>query len=138
MSEKNFWSYMRGSIPLKMYRVENKVSKGMPDIHFVKSGNSGWIELKFVKSFEPNKKINIGLKQEQHIWLKEYKSKRGKCWILLKADNTILLFDGAEDLTKSYKREDLLIKAVWVNEGNMDEEKWNSLAMHICTDFYNL
>ena len=41
MSEKNFWSYMRGSIPLKMYRVENKVSKGMPDIHFVKSGNSG-------------------------------------------------------------------------------------------------
>ena len=50
----------------------------------------------------------------------------------------ILLFDVAEDLTKSYKREDLLIKAVWVNEGNMDEEKWNSLAMHICTDFYNL
>jgi hypothetical protein len=138
MSEKNFWSYMRGSIPLKMYRVENKVSKGMPDIHFVKSGNSGWIELKYVKNFEPNKKINIGLKQEQHLWLKEYKSYRGKCWILLKADNTILLFDGAEDLTKSYKREDLLIKAVWVNEGNMDEEKWNSLAMHICTDFYNL
>ena len=138
MSEKNFWSYMRGSIPLKMYRVENKVSKGMPDIHFVKSGNSGWIELKYVKSFESNKKINIGLKQEQHIWLKEYKSQRGKCWILLKADNTILLFDGAEDLTKSYKREDLLIKAVWVNEGNMDEEKSNSLAMHICTDFYNL
>ena len=138
MSEKNFWSYMRGSIPLKMYRVENKVSKGMPDIHFVKSGNSGWIELKYVKNFETNKKINIGLKQEQHIWLKEYKSQRGKYWILLKADNTILLFDGAEDLTKSYKREDLLIKAVWVNEGNMDEEKWNSLAMHICTDFYNL
>ncbi len=138
MSEKNFWSYMRGALPIKMYRVENKVSKGMPDIHFVKSGNSGWIELKFVKSFESDKKINIGLKQEQHIWLKDYKSQRGKCWILLKADTTILLFDGAEDLTKSYKREDLLMKAVWVNEGSMDEEKWNNLAIHICTDFYNL
>tara|TARA_R100001460_G_scaffold96085_1_gene138382 strand:- start:10321 stop:10737 length:417 start_codon:yes stop_codon:yes gene_type:complete len=138
MSEKNFWSYMRGILPIKMYRVENKVSKGMPDIHFVKSGNSGWIELKFVKSFEPDKKINIGLKQEQHIWLKDYKSQRGKCWILLKADTTILLFDGAEDLTKSYKREYLLMKAVWVNEGSMDEEKWNNLAIHICTDFYNL
>ena len=61
MSEKNFWSYMRGALPIKMYRVENKVSKGMPDIHFVKSGNSGWIELKFVKSFEPDKKISICL-----------------------------------------------------------------------------
>ena len=135
MSEKNFWNYIRSTIPLKMYRVENRVSVGMPDIHFVKNGNAGWIELKWVADFDSNKKINIGLRQSQHIWLKDYKKSKGKCWILLKAHHTILLFDGAEDLTKSYKAQDLIMKATWVNEGDMDENKWTSLARCICSDF---
>ena len=73
MSEKNFWSYMRGALPIKMYRVENKVSKGMPDIHFVKSGNSGWIELKYLNHW-PEKRVSTGLALNQVIWLKEYKN----------------------------------------------------------------
>ena len=35
MSEKNFWHLLRNSLPLKMYRVENKVMRGMPDIHYI-------------------------------------------------------------------------------------------------------
>ena len=35
-SEKQFWNLLRDKLPInKMYRVENKVTKGMPDIHYI-------------------------------------------------------------------------------------------------------
>ena len=48
MSEKNFWVLLRTSLSqnLKMYRVENRVMKGMPDVHYLKEGKTGCIELK--------------------------------------------------------------------------------------------
>ena len=53
-SEKQFWNLLRDKLPInKMYRVENKVTKGMPDIHYIHKGKSGWIELKYLDKF-PN------------------------------------------------------------------------------------
>ena len=43
MSEKNFWTLIRNNLPLKMYRVENRVAQGMPDVHYIGNGNSGWM-----------------------------------------------------------------------------------------------
>ena len=57
MSEKSFWVLIRTSLKLKMYRVENRVRKGMPDIHYVKNGKSGWIELKYLANYK-NKSYN--------------------------------------------------------------------------------
>ena len=48
MSEKNFWNLIRTNLNLKMYRVENRVASGMPDVHYVSEKGSGWIELKYV------------------------------------------------------------------------------------------
>ena len=73
MSEKNFWHLLRTSLPLKMYRVENRVMRGMPDIHYInKDGESGWIELKYLNHW-PEKRVSTGLALNQVIWLKEYK-----------------------------------------------------------------
>ena len=36
MSEKALWSLVRNNLPLKMYRVENRVMVGMPDVYFIR------------------------------------------------------------------------------------------------------
>ena len=64
-SEKQFWNLLRDKLPInKMYRVENKVTKGMPDIHYIHKGKSGWIELKYLDKF-PKNRISSGLKLNQ-------------------------------------------------------------------------
>ena len=77
MSEKNFWVLLRNKLPIKMYRVENKVMKGMPDIHYLKNEESGWIELKYIH-YLPKKRVSTGLKLNQSLWAKDYVSRGGK------------------------------------------------------------
>ena len=98
MSEKGFWILLRNKLPLKMYRVENKVMKGMPDIHYIKDGKSGWIELKYINKW-PKKRIAIGFKLNQAIWAKDYTSRGGKSWILIRAERGhIILIKGKNNL----------------------------------------
>ena len=78
MSEKNFWVLLRTSLKqLKMYRVENRVMKGMPDVHYIKDGSSGWIELKYIDKW-PKTRVATGLKLNQCLWLKEYDENKGQ------------------------------------------------------------
>ena len=84
MSEKNFWVLIRTSMKnLKMYRVENRVMKGMPDVHYIRDGKSGWIELKYMSKW-PKTRVATGLKLNQSLWLKEYDEHKGQCWILFR------------------------------------------------------
>ena len=57
MSEKNFWNLVRNNLDLKMYRVENRVAVGMPDVHYISEKSSGWIELKFIPILPKKGKI---------------------------------------------------------------------------------
>ena len=56
MSEKSFWTLLRNNLKLKAYRVENKVMKGMPDVHYIKNGKSGWLELKYLDKWPKKRK----------------------------------------------------------------------------------
>lgn len=58
MSEKNFWNLVRNNLDLKMYRVENRVAVGMPDVHYISEKSSGWIELKFIPSLPKRENKN--------------------------------------------------------------------------------
>ena len=51
MSEKNYWNFLRDNLGIKMYRVENRVGFGMPDVHYISEKGSGWIELKYIPEF---------------------------------------------------------------------------------------
>jgi beta-lactamase class D len=54
MSEKSFWRLLRNNLPFKTYRVENKVMIGMPDVHYIHKGKTGWIELKYIPNLNPS------------------------------------------------------------------------------------
>ncbi len=134
MSEKNFWTLVRNSLPLKMYRVENKVMKGMPDVHYVKSGHSGWVELKYLKQW-PKSRVNIGIKTTQCIWHKEYREEQGKCWVLVRIGRDFTaLFDGnySEALFKRPSRKDFISMALWYKRGNLTKEDWNQIKELLC------
>ena len=135
MSEKNFWHLLRTSLPLKMYRVENRVMRGMPDIHYInKDGESGWIELKYLNHW-PEKRVSTGLALNQVIWLKEYKRHKGHCWVLIRIGrNFIGLIDGSNskevyNRVSKTKFSDLLH---WHKKGNMTREDWVDLSKVIC------
>lgn len=130
MSEKGFWILLRNKLPLKMYRVENKVMKGMPDIHYIKDGKSGWIELKYINKW-PKKRIAIGFKLNQAIWAKDYTSRGGKSWILIRAERGHIILIKGKDSDTLFKRpniKDLMDMAVWSKNGNMAEKDWEELA----------
>jgi hypothetical protein len=128
MSEKALWSLVRNNLPLKMYRVENRVMVGMPDVYFIRQGRSGWFEMKFAKDFKSGRRVSVGLKKHQHLWLKDYINHGGLCWILLRVGRTwLMLFKGDEDLVNKIKPSELIEKAVWHHKGIMQRENWKSL-----------
>ena len=86
-----------------MYRVENKVMKGMPDVHYIdKQGNSGWIELKFLESW-PKKVLSIGLRMNQSLWLTSYARNKGSCWVLLKVGRDYTALMKGKDADKLFR-----------------------------------
>jgi hypothetical protein len=134
MSEKNFWTLLRKNLPLKMYRVENKVSTGMPDVHFVsEEGLSGWVELKFIAKF-PQRQMTTGLKKHQAMWLEEY-SKYGKAWVLIRiATEWTGLFSGevAQELFARPSKSDFCDLAAWSKHGNLTKGDYLQLSEILC------
>jgi hypothetical protein len=137
MSEKNFWHLLRNSLPLKMYRVENKVMRGMPDIHYInKKGKSGWIELKYIPNW-PEKRVSTGLALNQVLWLNEYKKYKGRCWILIRIGRDFIGLINGEKSKQVYNRvskvefSNLLH---WYKKGNMSKEDWRNLSETISSE----
>ena len=128
MSEKALWQLLRDNLPLRMFRVENRVSVGMPDVHFIRDGISGWFEMKYTKDWREGRQVSVGLKKHQHMWLKDYIDHGGLCLIILRVGrNWLLLFNGDEDLVKSMKPEELIEKSIWFHKGKIKREHWKQL-----------
>ncbi len=130
MSEKNFWVLLRTSMrKLKMYRVENRVMKGMPDVHYILDGQSGWIELKYLKSW-PKTRMSIGLRLNQSFWLKEYNEHKGKSWVLIRIGRDFIgLISGsnAKRLFDRPSRKDFFEMLEYKKIGNMTKKDWDEL-----------
>lgn len=131
MSERNFWHLLRKSLHLRMYRVENKVMKGMPDIHYInRKGDSGWIELKYIPDW-PEKRVSTGLSLNQVLWLENYRKYEGQCWILIRVSRDFIgLIDG-NNARKTYNRvsKGEFTKLLhWYKKGNMSKEDWIDLS----------
>ena len=130
MSEKNFWTLIRNSLRLRMYRIENKVSKGTPDIHYIQGGSSGWIELKYMRDW-PKGRVSSGLMLNQCLWLKEYNANKGQGWILIRIGRDFIgLIDGksAKEVYDRPSAKDFYSLFSWKKHGNMKEEDWAGLA----------
>ena len=130
MSEKNFWHLLRTSLPLKMYRVENRVMKGMPDIHYIHKGKTGWIELKYMHKL-PVKRFTSGFKLNQCYWALNYRANKGQTWILIRVvrDLTVLINGKhAKILFDRPSTKKILEISSWVAKGNISDKQWDELA----------
>ena len=133
MSEKNFWTLVRNNLPLKMWRVENKVMKGMPDVHYLTNGKSGWVELKYLNKW-PKKRFNSGVKLNQVFWAKEYIKRKGNSWILIRIDRDFTALVDGEHAMELYNRPsktDFFEMCCFYKKGNMTKSDWHELAEHI-------
>ena len=134
MSEKNFWNLLRINLKIPMYRVENRVASGMPDIHYIHDGNTGWIELKYLERFPKKGKMRIGLRQSQHLWHLRYGGYGGKTWILVRIGRAgIFLIKGENsmELQRMPNSARFLELCKWKHIGNMTDEHWESLKQEI-------
>jgi hypothetical protein len=130
MSEHSFWTLVRNNLGLKMYRVENRVMKGMPDVHYIQDGKSGWIELKYIADW-PRKRIASGLMLNQAMWLQEYVEHKGRCWVLIRIGRDFIgLVDGrdAKVLHDRPSTKDFYSLLAWKKHGNMKTADWVELA----------
>jgi|TARA_R110002020_G_scaffold48763_6_gene138999 hypothetical protein len=134
MTEKSFWTLLRNNLAIKMYRVENRVGSGMPDVHYINKRASGWIELKYVDSFPKKGKVNIGLKKHQALWHKNYNAFGGVSWVLVRLSRSaIFLFKGedADIIAKMPNKFFMMEKCVWCKRGNMGAKDWDNLKEEI-------
>ena len=134
MSEASLWALIKTNLALKMYRVESRVTAGIPDIHYVTPEGSGWIELKYIKNFPIKGKTQIGLRKAQFIWHRTYALHGGKSWIILRIGrNGLLLLRGkdAETINKMPSTKDFIEMASWSHFGNMRLENWSNLKEEI-------
>ena len=92
--EANFWSMIRKNLPQNCYawRLENRVSAGMPDVYAIWNGLPLWIELKVIKASA------VRLSPQQVAWHTAHSHAGGLSFILVKrsSDRTLFLFEGRE------------------------------------------
>jgi len=131
MSEKNFWNLVRDNCPVNMHRVENSVMRGMPDVHYIRNGQSGWIELKYLAKW-PSKRFASGLMLNQMMWNKQYREQGGNSWVLIRIGKefTALLAD-AESLYGKPTIQEFMNLLTWFHAGNFKEENWEELAQNL-------
>ena len=137
MTEKNFWTYIRSNLVVRgvqTYRVENKVAVGMPDVHYIHEGVSGWIELKFMNDW-PKKRMTTGLMQTQAMWLETYHLNGGNSWIMLRIGREFTGLLSGREAMKIYDRPSKAAfrgMLCWHAMGNIKEEEWDNLKNTIC------
>lgn len=92
--ESNFWNTMRKKLPKNSYawRLENKVSAGMPDLYMVWESISFWIELKAIKNNA------VRLSPQQIAWHTSHSHAGGLSFILVKhlGQGSLFLFESRE------------------------------------------
>ena len=113
-----------------MYRVENRVASGMPDVHYVSEKGSGWIELKYVPEFPRKGRMKSGIRPSQWLWHETYQRHGGKSWILIRIGRRGVILvkgDRAHEIAKGIPGSDIIDKAYWSHMGNFEPQDWDSL-----------
>ena len=89
------WTQLRPwLLHLDPIRIEDAFTKGIPDVNYV----HGWIELKALEKVpvRPTTILSVNhFTAQQRIWLDQRWKAGGLAWLLLKAVDEWLLFDGS-------------------------------------------
>jgi hypothetical protein len=130
--EQRLWDRMRTALRqyVRLERVENVMSVGMPDVIACANGRVVWIENKAVEAYPKRAATPVlgkgaGLSQEQMNWHAGWKGWGGKSLICVGVGpRDIYVLDGIHaDLINTYTQEELALRAVAVD--------WEALSTYL-------
>lgn len=104
MSEADLWGRVRtGLSPFgRLYRVENAVGDGMPDVHYLlhrrpaERAVYGWLELKYEPEWPVRADTPVTLTKltlGQVTWHQEHVAAGGRAWTLAQISRSLVLMD---------------------------------------------
>ncbi|AAT69507.1 gp31 [Alphaproteobacteria phage PhiJL001] len=132
MSEAGFWS---SSVKPALFgwdpiRIETPDRDGTPDVNHI----HGWLELKQVDSWPVREDTPLRVEHytpQQRVWHKRRCLAGGRCQVLIKVKNDILLLNGrvASDVLGHLSRGDLIKHAVghWTTRQKWKKELKNAI-----------
>ena len=95
----------------KVYRIENAIDVGMPDMHYINENTFGWIEAKQITL--PKKEstlIKIPFRPAQLEWIRQYRMKGDylnvRMLLAVIDDYDVIRFALNRDIRESYTREE--------------------------------
>lgn len=104
MHESSFWRSIKTGLQkasnnkIYLQRIEDKLSSGLPDVHFCYKGKTGWIELKQLPEYPIKIDTSIKIPHltiHQKQWHKNYYEAQGKSFALIKIKRDSYLFKGS-------------------------------------------
>lgn len=99
--EQRFWQRLRPHVPGHVFRIENGLGAGMPDVNACYQGKEAWIELKV---WIPG--AGVLLRKEQYAWGRGRAVAGGKVFVICEAEDAgvVLCFAYPQFLVSPYGR----------------------------------
>lgn len=98
MSEHSLWLTLRrctdGLQQLRLQRIEDRFTAGVPDVAYCFRGSAGWIELKHLPAWPASRDTPVRLPKltiEQVAFAEAWERAGGKSWVLLQVGREYLL-----------------------------------------------
>lgn len=112
--EQRLWDRMRNALgaQLRLERIENLVSVGMPDVLAIKQQRVSFVELKAQAEWPARATTSVlgreGLSVDQRNWLLDWRSHGGTAWVLVSVGKEHFLFDAKHaDTLNTFTQEQL-------------------------------
>lgn len=103
LSEQKMWDRLRDAMQGRWTyeRIENKVTKGTPDVAFSMEGKRGWIELKVLEAWPRKRQLPVRIphftREQKRFLSLHHRNGGGGCFffLLVSETNEYLLFSGS-------------------------------------------
>lgn len=103
--EQKLWQLIKSHMPGHAMRVENVLEPGVLDVNFkVEDTMETWLELKVSNNKRPineDQAYNL-LRPEQKVWSRKRIEARGRCLLLVRQGDTLLLYSLRTDRAYSF------------------------------------
>ena len=97
MNEKDLWQMVRKNIPGHLIRIENLVTRGVPDVHACHNGKHVWLELKIGSG------NTVYFQNSQIAFFHEAKKHKEPVKIFMRKNELLYLIDSTIFINSVYK-----------------------------------
>lgn len=108
-------------IGVDMTRIENSVGSGTPDVNCCYNGEEFWVELKVAKSHK------VDIKPSQVAWAKRRVEHDGAVYLLVKDQDTLILFEGNDVLDIARDRGNIAAVVPLFHTCSKEKDPWRRI-----------